>query len=133
MIPKPIPLTTILLSTLLPLLIPKLGAPGVKSETGPYKRRAGRDRTKKQTVPGSQRECLIRKGTYPPVSSQRQGKISTPAFRNVESGPRAFTEFSHTLGPGGLDQALLSQGCILEKAPVPEIVGGMNIPCTGRG
>lgn len=41
MIPKPIPLTTILLSTLLPLLLPKLGAPGVKSETGPHKRGQG--------------------------------------------------------------------------------------------
>ena len=36
-------------------------------------------------------------------------------------------------GPGGLNDRLLSQGCILEMAPTVGLVGRRHIPRTGEG
>ena len=40
--------------------------------------------------------------------------------------------FRHVASPDGLNNTLLSQGCVLETAASVEIVGRMNIPRTGE-
>ena len=46
---------------------------------------------------------------------------------------QALTEFSHLASPDGLNNTLLSQGCVLEVAVSVETLGRMYIPRTGEG
>ena len=46
---------------------------------------------------------------------------------------KSFTAFSHIYHPGGLNNTLLSRGCILKMAPTVGLVGRMHIPGTKEG
>lgn len=66
--------------------------------------------------------------------AKRLVDICTPTpTRILEVFREVLTGFSHIYCPDGLNNALLSQGCDLERAPAVGRVGGTYIPRTEEG
>lgn len=58
--------------------------------------------------------------------------ISVPTLQNLTSLYRGLNCFSHIYSPDDLNNALLSQGCVLETALAMGMMGRTYIPRTGE-
>lgn len=65
-------------------------------------------------------------------SSHKRSRSPQPPTRILKVYIEALTVLRHVFSPVGLSDALLSEGCVLEKAASMGIVDGMYIPRAGE-
>ena len=66
------------------------------------------------------------------MGSRNMSTSPPPSARSLKVYMEALTGFKHVFSPDGLNNTLLSQGCVLEEAAGVGIVGRMYIPRTGE-